>query len=160
VAQENSSLNVYGGEVKIRRNDAGGLQALRNAFIRLQSAGLVALDAQINNNTGNGVEVNQDASIRFDQGTTIQNNTARGIWLLGGSHGNLSRIVVRNNDDDGIEAQDTSLQLTDSTLTGNQGDADLSLHTGTRVFLNGNTIGILPIKCNETVVSTGNPVCP
>ena len=113
VAQENSSLNVYGGTVTIRRNAAGGLQALRNAFVRLQSAGSVALVAQINNNGGNGVDVNQDASVRFDQGTTIQNNAARGMWFLGGSHGNLTHIVVRNNGDDGIEAHDTSLQLTD-----------------------------------------------
>src|SRR5262249_51463122 len=119
---DSGTVQVNGATMTIQQNGSNGISVSGGAHVVSQGTGLAL---QINNNgtTANisGVQVFENASVRFGLGTVIRNNAGRGLQLFSNAQGNLTNIMVQNNGAVGVDASDASLQLTNSTISGNGG---------------------------------------
>jgi len=152
---DTSSMTVSGN------TNGHGLAVVDNSTLRVVSA--VVSD----NNANNGLSVAQNSVVRV-QGTLAQmqlrNNTGRGVLLTRSSVGIFENgTTVSNNGGIGVDVDDgSSVTMSGATISGNGAGAgpDISASFGSRLTLNGNTIGILPITCDGSVLSRGDVLCP
>jgi hypothetical protein len=133
---DNSTLRVNGTVVSAN-NAIDGLLILRGAVVRVEGANA---QMQLLSNLGRGVRLGENAVGQFFNGTIISDNGGVGIESDGGS-------IVESSG---------------ATISGNGAGAgpDILASFGSRLTLNGNAIGILPITCDGTVLSRGDVLCP
>jgi hypothetical protein len=119
------------------------------------------------NNANNGLLVRRNSVARVEDASAemqLRNNGGRGVLLTQSSVGSfLNGMTVSNNGGIGVEVDDgSSALMSGATITGNGAGAgpDVSATFGSRLTLNGNAIGILPITCDGTVLSRGDALCP
>jgi len=156
---DSSSLNAWGGTLVVE-NSAGtyghGVWALRGSNVEFLGTNL---SVEIRNNGGSGVQILQNSSGRFGDGTVIHENAGEGILVYGDSMLDASDIRSQNNGKFGISSDGSTIAIRTSTISGNTG-GDVNLLFGSRSTLTGNTIGTTPISCDGTVLSRGTHVCP
>lgn len=152
---ESSNLNL-GGDAFVEDNKDDGIHLNRSAHLNARPDSNI----RIRNNTGHGLSVFNQSSVDLVQGTvtTIEGNGKFGLEASGNTRIGLNDIDILSNDLGGIEVNDSSLSISDSTITGN-GDTDFSAFFGSRITLNNNVIGITPISCDISVISRGDILC-
>ena len=110
-------------------------------------------------NAREGLHISASSSV-FGHDVTVSNNPA-GIGVVIRDSSIIAidnNLTVTNNGDVGVSVDDSRVRISNSTITGNLGPADLSASFGSRLILNGNTINT--IACDATVLSSGDTVCP
>jgi hypothetical protein len=156
---ETSSVRVR-GNVLIENNEGdycAGIFVARQSSLRLSGSNL---SVEILNNKGFGIWAVHQSTVWIGPGVKIHNNTNDGLNIYLNCELFADNLFVQDNGGRGITANDGSIvRCNNSTITGNAG-GDVNLEFGSRSSLDGNTIGSLPISCDNTVLSRGNHVCP
>jgi parallel beta-helix repeat protein len=127
------------------------------------------LDLKISNNR-HGFAIYQNSSGSFESNTVIMNSQGDGLNIRGNSTVNITDTTVVDNNSDGIDVDNSSADISDSTITGHgipvgpcPSYADVAASFGSRLTLKANSINILAITCEGTVLSRADPeehLCP
>ncbi len=145
-----------GGNLIIENSSSDGVEVLRTAQLVFQEL-TSAISVEIRNNGRHGVSVFQGSEARLAAGVTIKDNTSSGLHLFGNSGATVTDITMTNTGSVGVSSNGSTVSITGSTITGHAVDIDAGF--GTVINLAGNVIGVLPISCDPTVLSTGDTIC-
>jgi hypothetical protein len=157
LVQESSAARIEGA-VTIANNIAGstiagnGIHVIRTSVIQVAAVGNV----QIRNNAQHGVDIQQLSNGRLLNAAVITNNTVDGLHVVENSAILATGANITGNGGEGIDADDSTANVSGSAITGNRTDVRAAF--GSRLTLNSNTIGT--IICEPTVLSRGTTVCP
>jgi len=157
---ENAIWRANGGTIRSDSNTGHGIEIWRNATISLRELG-TGIFASSENNSGNGVNISQQGSLRTDESFAVNNNTGNGIAISGNSECRLIALAVQGNGERGINAFDgSSITINDSTISTNTG-GDIVLGFGSRANLWNNNYGTTPVfSCDSSVLTIGDTICP
>ena len=155
IADGGAAIRFSDATIVIDGNTNNGIAVLRNSSAHLAPFA-ATLTLQIRNNTTQGILVQEHSSVRVGTGTVITNNGDDGLQARRSSEIVALGISVTGNGGNGLDIDESSADISTSTLTGNTG-TDVNATFGSRLTLNGNTIGT--IFCDLLVLSRGSTLC-
>lgn len=159
---EHSHTFLETGTLVIENNDRHGIFLARNSHVQLRGL-LTGIDVKIRGNGGDGIFLDHDSGARLSSGTAISNNSGDGISCRQNSSVIANGILINGNDDDGINVDDCSADIRDSTIRrgviGPPTNPAVIASFGSRLTLFGNSISG-GITCDSSVLSRGDTVCP
>ena len=165
------AVNLFGGEasrVEVANNQNQGIWMAGNTYSALEGAVL-----SVTGNGGNGLSVNTNSVVDAFAGYTfgdveVPNSTAvfndnggAGVSVTANSRvGFGGGVTVRNNEDGGISAWNgADVDLSNATVTGNTGSADIEASLGSRLGWDGDTT-IGTVDCDDSTLTYNDAACP